>query len=322
MTSWSRIAEPRAGGLSRARALGVLGAGAAAFALPSRARAAEALRVGATANDTYAEAYYAYDRGLFARAGLDVTITTFSNGGAVTAAVAGGAIDVGVCNPLPLANAAIHGLTLVYIAGGGLYSSQAPTTTLCVARHSPVTTPRDLAGKIIAVSALRDTSSVATEAWLARSGVDPSTVRFVELPFSEMAPGLTQGRVAAALISEPSLTAAQPDVRTLGKAYDGIAKEFMISGWFTTRDLAAQRSDALRRFTAAIYGAARWANANHEQSGAILAKYAKLDPRSVRAMARCLYATSLDPARIQPILDAAARYKAIDRPVSAAELIS
>src|SRR5258708_36974156 len=78
----------------------------------------QALRVGATANDTYAEAYYAADMGFFTKAGLAVELTTFPNGAAISAGIAAGALDIGVSNPVQLANAIVHGVPFVFIAGG------------------------------------------------------------------------------------------------------------------------------------------------------------------------------------------------------------
>jgi hypothetical protein len=42
----------------------------------------------------------------------------------------------------------------------------------------------------------------------------------------------------------------------------------------------------------------------------------------IKAMHRTRFATSLDPKLIQPVLDIAFRYKVIDRPVSAAQIMA
>ena len=81
--------------LPRSLFLAALPAAYAATARPARAQGLTPLRVGATANDTYAEAYYAQDLGIFTKAGLAVEITTFTNGAAVSSAIAAGALDVG-----------------------------------------------------------------------------------------------------------------------------------------------------------------------------------------------------------------------------------
>jgi len=162
------------------------------------------LRVAATANDTFAEAYYAQDMGFFKKAGLNVDLQTFANGASVTTAVGGNAADVGISNPVGLAGAFSHNAPFVLIAGGGMYSSKAPTTVMCVAKDSPLKTAKEFEGKTIAVSGLKDLTQLGAVAWLAQSGADTSKMQFVEIPFAEMGPALVRGTIAAAVISEPS----------------------------------------------------------------------------------------------------------------------
>ena len=296
----------------------------AALALPGlSARAALLpLRVGATANDTYAEAYYAQDMGFFTKAGLDVTITTLRNGAEVAAGIASGALDVGVSNPVQLANAITHGLTFVYFAGGAFYNSEVPTTVLCVAKDSPLKNVKELEGKTIALNALKDISALGAQGYLADHGADVSKVQFIELGFAEMGPALQKGTIAAGLISEPSLTAATTAgyARPFANVFDAIAKRFYISGWFTLEDWYKNHTAAAKQFASAMYETARWANAHQTDSAAILAKYSKLKPDVARIMARATYDTTLNPAYLQPALQLAARAKLTDRLVTAAEM--
>ena len=96
-----------------------------------------AMRVGTTGNDTYSEVYYAAEQGYFGRAGLNVDISTFNNGAAGSAAVASGAIDVGVSSPLQVAQAFARGIPFVLVAAGALNTEKEPSALLCVARRWP-----------------------------------------------------------------------------------------------------------------------------------------------------------------------------------------
>jgi NitT/TauT family transport system substrate-binding protein len=301
-----------------------------AMVLAARAASAQtspaqlpSLRIGATANDTYAEAYYAQDMGFFTKAGLAVELTTFPNGAAISAGVASGALDIGVSNPVQLANAVAHNIPLAFIAGGALNSSAAPTALMCVAANSTIKEPKDLAGKTIAISALKDSTYLAASLWAAKNGLD-GQVKLIELPFSEMGPALARGTVQAAVISEPSATRAiiANEARVFTKIFDSIANSFLISGWFTTTDWASKNAPLAKRFASVMYDTARWANAHHDQSGAILQKYAKLDPETTKRMPRCTYTTSLDVSQIDPLLTLSAQAKLTDRRVFASELIA
>jgi NitT/TauT family transport system substrate-binding protein len=310
--------------ISRARALGIIAAGVAA--LPRAAGAQNAplkLRVGSVPADTYAGGYYALDLGLFDKAGLSVEIMPFANGAAMAAAAAGGSIDVGVGDATELANGVSRGLPFVLIAGGGLYSSTAPTTTLCVSKSSTIARASDLEGQTVAVVSLVSLMSSAVKSWLSQNGADIAKIKFVEMPFPQMPPALARGTLAAATLSEPIMSdAVANDAKIFAKPYDAIAKQFLISDWFTTRDWLTKNGDAAKRFVGAIYDAARWANTHHDESAAILAKYTKVDVERIRRMNRCTYATNLQPALVQPVLDTAFKYKALETATNAATLIA
>lgn len=298
----------------------------AAAARPAFAQSDGPLRVGATANDTYAEAYYAQDAGFFSRAGLAVAVSTFPNGGAIASAIASGALDVGIGNPVQLANGIAHGIPFVYFAGGGLYDTNAPTTAICVAKDGPIREARDLEGTAVANPTIKDLTYVATVAFLQKGGADVSKVKMVEMTFSEMGPALARGTVAAAIISEPSLTVALQSgaARVFGKVFDVIAPRFLIGGWYTTKDWYARHTAAAKRFAAVIYETARWANApaNRARSAQILAKYSKIDPQIASKMTRCTFAEGLTPAIVNPPLELAAKAKITDRLVTASEIIA
>lgn len=300
----------------------ILSGAAAAAGVPLLARAQTAkLRIGAITSDTYGEAYYADDLGFFKKAGLDVEITTMTNGTAILTAVLGGALDIGISNTVAIATAVTHGFPVGFIAGGALYLSNAPTTVLCVDGASPLHSPKELEGKTIAVSALRDMNAAGTRAWLTQGGADVAKVQFIEMAFPEMAPALRRGTVAAATIPEPQLTDAKNDVRVFAKFFDVIGKRFMNGGWFTTPDYAKKNPDVVKRFVTTIYASAKWANAHHPESAAILSKYSRVPLATTLTMTRAIYSEALDPRLIQPSVDVAFRYKLLDRAVSASEIM-
>ena len=143
------------------------------------------------------------------------------------------------------------------------------------------------------------------------------------MPFALMGPALERGTVAGAVISEPSLSAAKAaGAHVFAKTYDAIATRFLISGWFTTTDFAQKNPAALKTFAQVIYATAKWANSHHDDTAAILAKYAKLEPELIRSMTRASYAQSLEVADLQPTLDAAYKFKIIDAPVNASDVIT
>jgi NitT/TauT family transport system substrate-binding protein len=295
------------------------------LALPSglRTQTLPTLRIAATANDGYSEGYYAAEEGFFKKAGLNVEIQTFANGAMVSSAVAGGAADIGISNPVVLADAVAHHIPFTLIAAGALYTSKAPTTELCVAKDSPLRTAKDLEGKTIGVSALKDITQASAALWLAQNGVDPAKVRFVEIPVSEMGPAIGRGTIDAAVMFYPNLTVAKDAglVRVFAHVFDVIAPQFLMGSWFATTDFAQNHLDTIKRFQAAIYESAQWANANHARSAVILGKYSKINADTIQKMTRTTYALSLAPQIVQPPLDLAFKSHILDKPISASDLI-
>jgi len=253
--------------------------------------------------------------------GLAVDVTLFANVGAIVQALLGGAIDVGLADMLQVAGMHNRGLPYGFFAGGGLYSSAAPTTALVVTRESSVRTAADLNGQTVSVISLGSLSEVVTRNWLARNGADLASIKFIELPASATIPTLLRGTVAAAFIGEPFLTQAKDQIRWLGRAMDTIAPSFLISAWCGSTRWLEQNRQSVRRLTQALYATAAWANAHHAESAVALATASKLDLASARSMNRVTWATALEPRRMQPVLDAATAFHLIERPVAAADLI-
>lgn len=310
--------------MERRAAIALLAAAAAVPAGTARAQAPALvpLRIATPGGDTYAEPFYAQDTGLLAKAGFDGQLTVLNNAGAVLAAVVGGSVDVGIGDIIGIANAVNHGIPISIFAGAGLYQSSAATTLLCVDKSSAVRQAKDLEGKVVSVVTLVGLGTSATKAWLTQNGADLEKIRFLELPQSEMQPALARGLVAAAVLVEPFLNAAKNDVRVLGKPYDAIGKEFLICQWIATRDWLARNAAAAKRLVGAIYESARWANTHHDESLPIIAKYNKVDPDRMRGIVRAVYATTLDVALIQPVIEIGVRYKTIEKTVDAAGLIA
>jgi ABC-type nitrate/sulfonate/bicarbonate transport system substrate-binding protein len=289
-------------------------------ALPVRAQTATLLHVMTVPIDAGAEVYYAKEMGFFSKEGLDVDIQAAANGGASAAAVAGGAVDIGYSDMVSIASAYGRKVPFVVVAPAAMHEASEPINLLLVAANSPIHSAKDLDGKIVAGSGLGTISGYGPRAWIEANGGDLSTVKFVELPFPQMQPALEAGRVDAIMVAEPFLSAARKTDRVLGSPYDAIAKEFLISAYFTTSAWAKDHPEALNHFIAAIHDAAVWANANHAKSAQILLKYTKLNPDQAAGMVRAHYGERLNPAFLQPVINVAAKYSKFP-PFPAAEMM-
>jgi NitT/TauT family transport system substrate-binding protein len=274
--------------------------------------------------DSATPVLYAIASGLFRRYGLDVRLQPQRSGPAVASGVAGGAYQIGKASINPLVIAHAHGVPFVLVAPGGLSTATNPIAGLMVKADSPVQTAADLNGKTIAVGALNDIFTLALKTWMDKNGGDSSSVKLVEITISAIAEAIETGRVVAGSANEPILGAALASgkVRVLAHTFDAIAPRFMFTAWFTTQAYAREHPQVVDGFARAVREAAAYVNAHHDETVDLIARFTSIDPAVVRRMTRTEDGTTLDPRLVQPVIDAAARYKDIPVAFDAREIIA
>jgi NitT/TauT family transport system substrate-binding protein len=303
------------------------GAAAAAVTLTPRRVSAQTLtplRVTAVPNDDVSPFLYAQQSGLFKRAGLDVSIVQATSGAAIAAAVVSGSYDIGLISMMASITGHVHGLPFVMIAPSLMYLASDPAQQLLVLKDSPVKGARDLVGKIVSCSSIRDVSWISTRAWADQNGIDSELIKFVELPMSAVPAALEQRRIDAGSIVNPTLdqALATGHFRSIGAPFDAVGKRWMIAAWCSTSDFVTKNRDAIDRFATAMRTATLYANTHHAETAPLLAAFTGIDTAQVLAMKRDTCGEYLDPRDIQPAIDAAAKYKIIDKSFPAQEMIS
>jgi NitT/TauT family transport system substrate-binding protein len=279
------------------------------------------IHIGTTPIDAGAEPYYAQAMGFFKAAGLNVDIQAMTNGAVLSAAVASGALDIGQSNVVSLSSAHMRGIPFVIMAPASLYTSKQPQSALVVAANSPLKVAKDLNGKTIAVNGLQTISQLGPDAWIDQNGGNLATVKFIELPFGAMEDALTNGRVDAALISEPNLSEARAHgLRVLNNVYDSIGNNFTIGAWFSTSAWAKAHPDLVKRYIAVMAQTAKWANTHHAESAKILEAETKTPVTATTS--RVIFGESLDLAPIQSLIDACAKYGIIKERFSVNDIVA
>ena len=298
----------------------LLGSGA-----PSPADTAPAtVHIGSSTDDAARPLIYAYETGLFKKAGLDVQISRMNSGAAVTAAVVGGSLEIGKSSLLNLIVARAKGVPVALIAPGGMYVAEKPMGGMIVATDSPIHGAGDLAGKTVQSSAIHDINWLATRAWVDARGVDSTTIKFVEMPPLDAVAAVEQGRIDAATLVTPMWTEALSSgkARSVIPVFDGIAPRYLITGWFANDAFAAANRDAIARFAEAMRVAEIYVQAHPEQARALIQDFTGMDPALVAKMPSTIYPPALDRKDIQPIIDVAVRYKVLDKTFDAQDMIS
>lgn len=317
-TAWLRFVR-----LAMAMSLVTLAAGSVGISPLGTIAAAQSgpvIHVATGGKETDAEVFYAQELGLFQKAGLNVDIQVMQNGAAIGAAIQGGGLQIGSSSTLVVARAHERGLPFLFIAPGGQYAAATPSSALVVPSGSPIKTAKDLNGKTVAALSLRGIDQSSVMAWCDENGGDSSTVKFVEITPGEMPAALERGTVDAAMLAEPFLTAARSKTRILGKAYESVAKSWLIAGWFSTSDWIEKNTATARKFADVMKQSGDWANANPVRAAAVLQKYSKLVNDGGRV--HTIYGRTLDPATITPVIEMGVKYKVLTKSFPAGDIIA
>jgi len=288
-----------------------------------QAQSTTPVRIASSPIDSGAQALYATDMGFFTKAGLTTTDEIIPNGNVAVESLLSGSIDISYLGITNLEIAFAKGLPLVAIAPAGYLDSTKTRVGYLIIRNGvDVKTPKDLEGKTIASFPLKSVGELATNYWIDKNGGDSTKVKYLEVPFASTASALQAGRVDGAILIDPFATAAKSTGYVFGPdPFAAVAPLWLGGAFVTTKAWAAAHPDQVRRFIAAIRETADWANKNQDKSAVILSKYNKMDVAVINASPRVLYDSTLKAAMIQPTIDLVARYKMIDAPFKAEQIM-
>ena len=284
---------------------------------------ASLIRVSTGPSDPSTSLVFAERMGYFKRAGLNVQLTPGATTSTMAAAVAGGSIDIGQGSSLGAVQIIAKGVPLTIVGNQALFNADKPDVALLVLTGSPIKTAKDMAGKTLSGVALQDLNSVSTAMWLQQRGVDPESLKFVEIPGSASLAGLEQHRIDATTVYEPffSKFLATGEVRVLGYPYEAIGKHFSDAVVYAQTAWAAAHPELIHRFLVAYNEANAYVVAHEAEGDAVMAQYAGLDPATATSIHHPERAIAIAPSDLQPVIDAAAKMKLIPKVIPASEMI-
>lgn len=281
------------------------------------------IRVVGPPNDGYKAVYYGVRAGIFRKYGLDVSTSIVASGAAAAAALSGGAADVAYTNILTLIQAHTHNVPMVFVAPGNLQLVEHASTLTLVLRDSPIRTGRDLNGKTLGSSSLRDINAAATLAWIDKTGGDSKSMRVVEVPASAGEAFLEEHRADAVTLNEPAVSQAMASgrLRILANPYEAVGNG-MTAGFAAMSPFVDKNRDAMRRFALAMHEASVYTNTHLPQTVDLVAAYSGVTVDVVAHSVRFVDAEYLLPTNLQPLIDLCAKYGLIDHDFPAHEVIS
>ena len=309
--------------LSRKRALATIAAGISLAPRAVRSQALVTLRVGGPPVEAGLPLFYAHRAGLFERAGIKLELSKGSNGAAAAAAVAGGALDVGLSSMLAIILGHARGVPLTIVAPSGLTILGSPGG-LVVLNSSPLSTAKDFNGKTIAAAAVNDVNSLGMWCWMDQNGGDSSTVKVVEIPQAAQPTALEQGRVDGITVSNQAFTLAMSTgkMRLVTNVWNAIAPRILLVCWFSTTGWVERNRSVAERFGKVIAEAATYCNGHVAETVDDLVTLSGLDRSLVTQMKRNFQTPTVKAAEIQPMIDGAVKYKLLAKSFPAREIIA
>ena len=292
---------------------------------PAGAVAETTVRIGVIPSLICAQAFIAQQMGLFSRRGIDAQVQIMNSGPAMAAAIAGGSLDVSLSEPIGLANARLHGLNFLYFASALETTPAYPQAGILVRADSGIDAAQSLQGKTIAVNAVNTISTVSLQSWVDEAGGDWRSLKFAEIPLPQMVQSVESGTVAAAFAPEPFFSVGRArGQKTIMFSPFRHAATYINNAWIGQEQWLNGNRDVVGRVASALREAAAYANSNRPAAASLIEAALKASEGSLRNLVTPAYfaESSIRPALIQPVLDAAAKYGALAKPIRADELIA
>ncbi|WP_165824587.1 ABC transporter substrate-binding protein [Micromonospora globispora] len=241
------------------------------------------LKVGIVPVIDHAAVFIANQQGFFKEEGLTVETQAVQGGAAAVPALMSGDLQAAFATYPSFLLAESQNLGVTIVAEG--VRATETTGGVYVAATSSIKDAAGLAGKTIAVNTLNNTGDITIKAVLKEQGVDPGTVKFIELPFPDMKPALDKGSVDAAWLVEPFRTAvAGAGGRMVLKSYSGVAEGIPVSGLGMSDAFVAKNPDTAAAFGRAVEKANAYIAADPERARQIVTTYSQTKPEQAAAM--------------------------------------
>jgi NitT/TauT family transport system substrate-binding protein len=159
------------------------------------ANAQTKIKMAYTAVSGFAAGYVAEEQGFFQKHGVDVQFIQTNISGNIVSIVESGSVDVGGPTMPSILQANDAGLDLVVFSGGAVYPL--PGDVLIARPGAGIEKTADLKGKTVGVPGIGALLYIMLRRDLKANGVDPDSVRYVELGFPQAGDALKASQIDA-----------------------------------------------------------------------------------------------------------------------------
>ena len=280
------------------------------------------LKIGALSIVDDAPLYLAVKNGYFEAEGLEVTPTVLKNGSEAISRLQSGGVDIAWASYPSVITVAKQGVKLRIVVDG--YATKQHLFSVMALPKSTIKKPSDLAGKKVAVNSAKGLGPLLMSSALKSAGVDPKSVKLVEMPFSDMPAAVQNKSVDAAWVTEPfrSQSQQQLGVVEVMDTATGPTENIPVAGFVTTAAFAQKNPKTFAAFQRAMNKAQALA-ADRSQVEQILPTYIKtITPELASTITLGSYPTGVNQARLQRISDLMLQFGQLTEPFDVKPLVT
>lgn len=251
-----------------------------------------------------APVYLGKTKGFFSSRGIDLTLVLEQSGAVIVKNVLDSKYQFGFSNVTSLIGADADGASLKAVASGVASTGRAGRdfSAVVVPYGSQIRTAKDLAGKRVAVNALKSLGDTTIRQSVRKAGGDPSGLQFEAMPFSAMPAAMQTGQVDAAWVVEPQLSdAITQGAQVVASNLVDTAPDLTVAMYFTGAGLIAKDPDLVKRFTAAVNESLLYAGSHPDEVRAIVGTYTPITETVRTAMILPNWPSTINRASVERV---------------------
>jgi NitT/TauT family transport system substrate-binding protein len=272
------------------------------------------LKVGTLPISNAAPLFLGAKKGFFKEEKLEIEPVIAQTGNDIITTMVSGDTQFGFVGYVPAISARSQDLPVKVVANSdnGAATAKKEWTQILVAKDSPIRDVKDLAGKTIASNALKGVGEVVIKASLDKQGVDPNSIKLLEVPFPEMPGALERGRVDAIWAPEPFLTQVLgTGARSIDSPLVTLGKNYVNGAYVTTDQYLEENGDVVERFAKAMNRSNEYAGSHPEEVRAILGDYTEIPPEVAQKILLPSWPPEINRAQLEELAGYAEQYGVI-----------
>jgi len=272
------------------------------------------ITIGALPISETAPLWAAAANGVFEEHGFKVTIQPIQGGAQAMPALLNGEVDFLVGQPFGALRASLQGLDVKIISNyAESYATGDDINAVVAGPDSGISSPKDLAGKRVAVNSLGAAGDLTIMEAVAADGGDPATIEFVEVAFPDAAAQIEAKNIDAAWVPEPfvSMIVGAGGSKVV-YPYQATLPGLPTLVVQTTGAKLTEDAELVSSFRAALQAVFDWGAENDDALRASLVAEMNLPEPAAAGLPLPHFTTTLDKGVIQGLADLAIEHKFFD----------